>query len=447
MIEISKNHIDTTYLKLLKIIYRRMESFIRSTLSKLSIQMKVTRRSFLKTGLVYAAILSMSKIAKANETLVLAANQVKRMLKTGQGLIHIVWIQGQTCSGDSVALLNSVDPSIVDVLIGQVKGVPEVSLDYHATLMPQWGVDHLEGPEGPTAVEWDANRIVERAYDGALDPFVLVVEGSVPTEDEAKAAGGFYCSIGERDEKIYYMEDWVKKLASKAAAVVAIGTCATYGGIPSGTPNPTKSRGVYDVLGHDWKSALGLPVINVPGCPAGGDWQVKTIGHLLLTVQGLLPPPEVDEYHRPIFLYGETVHETCSRGVYFSLGEYSKNYGEQFCMFALGCKGPIVKCPMNKSAYVEGIGMCTEYGSPCIGCTMPGFPDEPYAPFLTELPELALPKETPTPVQLPSPKAPAVAGAIAGAIAGGAVTYYLTSKPKTPQKASEEGKSEKEEGE
>ncbi len=390
--------------------------------------MELNRRKFLTTSLMYAAILAMSKTAEANATVRKASKLVERILQGQEQPIHVIWIQGQTCSGDSVALLNAVEPSIVDVLIGQVKGVPPVELNYHPTLMAQWGVDHLEGPEGPTAQAWDANRILEEAARGAYDPFVLIVEGSVPTEDQAKAAGGFFCTVGEKDGEEYYFEDWLKKLAQRAAAVVAIGTCATYGGIPAGTPNPTGSRGVYDVLGRDWKSALGLPVINVPGCPAAGDWQVKTIAHLLLTVKGLLPPPELDEFNRPTFLYGETVHETCSRGVYFGLGEFSKEYGAPFCMYALGCKGPIVHCPLNKTGYVEGVGMCTEYGSPCIGCTEPDFPDEPLAPFLKELPTFLLPPETPTPVAAPASKGAAVAGAVVGAIAAGSLVYAATKK-------------------
>ena len=398
--------------------------------------MELTRRKFLTTSLIYAAVLALARTTETDAAILKASELIKRIIEGQESPIHLVWIQGQACSGDTVALLNAVEPSLVDVLIGQVQGVPPVELNYHPTVMPQWGVDHLEGPEGPTAKAWDANSIIDQASSGALDPFVLIVEGSIPTEDEPKAAGGYYCSIGERDEHIYYVEDVLKDLASRAAAVVAIGTCAAFGGIPHGAPNPTGARGVYDVLGRDWKSALGLPVINVPGCPAAGDWQVKTLAHLLLTVKGLLPPPELDEEHRPIFLYGETVHETCSRGAYFGLGQFSKNYGEPLCMFALGCKGPIVHCPMNKTGFVEGVGMCTEYGSPCIGCTEPDFPDEPLAPFLKELPTFLLPAEVAVP-EAPRTEAPAAGVGLIGLLGGVAAGYYLAKRKERGE--SEEG--------
>lgn len=305
--------------------------------------------------------------------------------------VQMIWVQSQTCSGDTISLLNAIDPSLVDVLIGQAVGLPKVRLGFHPTVMLEWGVDHVGARKGAIAEEWNAAAILDKVKAGKLDPFILVVEGSIENEEMAKRSGGFYCTLGEYDGRMLYCEDYVKELSKRAAAVVAIGTCAAFGGIPAGRPNPTSARGVYDVLGHNWKSKLNIPVINVPGCPAAGDWQIKTLVHLLLTVRGLLPPPELDEFHRPVFLYGQTVHVTCQRGIYYAADRCIEKFGEPYCVFSLGCRGPISYCPINKYPFVEGVGMCTAYGSPCIGCTMPEFPDEPYEGFLTQLPAPLVP--------------------------------------------------------
>ncbi len=401
----------------------------------------VSRREFLKTLLVYAAILSMSNLpVKADKTVELASEHVKRVMKGEEDPVHVIWIQGQSCSGDSVALLNAVDPSIVDVLIGQVQGVPPVELDYHPTLMPQWGVDHISEEAGSLARGWDANKIIDDVIDGKYDPYVLVVEGAIPNETTAQKTGGYWCSIGESRGKTYLMEPYLRLLAARAAAVVAIGTCASFGGIPHGKPNPTSTRGVYDVLGHGWKSSLGVPVVNVPGCPAGGDWQVKAIAHLLLTVKGLLPVPELNKYNMPVFLYGQTTHELCPRGVYFGLGKFSEKYGQPLCMFSLGCKGPISNCPINRTGFVEGVGRCTEYGSVCIGCTMPDFPDEPYAPFLKELPTILLPPTKPKPEVIKTNLTAVGAAAIAGAAVGGGIAYFVGARMGKKPKSEEEEK-------
>jgi hydrogenase small subunit len=305
--------------------------------------------------------------------------------------VHIVWVQSQTCSGDTISLLNAIDPSLEDVLIGQAIGLPKVLLSFHSTVMLEWGVDHVGARKGRLAKEWNAAAILDRVKAGEFDPFILAIEGSVENEETAKRSGGFYCTLGEYDGRILYSEDCVKELSERATVVIAIGTCAAYGGIPAGRPNPTGARGVYDVLGHNWKSKLNIPVINVPGCPAGGDWQVKTFVHLLLTVKGLLSPPELDEFHRPIFLYGQTAHVTCPNGIYYAANRCIEKFGEPYCVFSMGCRGPIAYCPINKYPFVEGVGMCTAYGSPCIGCTMPEFPDEPYEGFLTQLPAPLVP--------------------------------------------------------
>jgi len=314
-------------------------------------------------------------------------------------IFNIIWLQSQTCSGDTISLLNAVDPSLLDVLSGQISKIPMVKLAFHSTIMTRWGIDHISLKMENIAKEWNAAVILDEAKEGKLDPFILVVEGSVENEEEAKKAGGFYCSLGEYNGRILYAEDYIKDLSERACAVVAIGTCASFGGIPAGRPNPTGARGVYDVLGHNWKSRMGIPVINVPGCPAAGDWQIQVLVHLLLSIKGILPLPELDEYNRPKFLYGQTVHVTCPNGIYYAANRLVERFGEEYCVFSFGCRGPISYCPINKYPFVEGVGTCTSYGAPCIGCTMPEFPDEPYEGFLIQLPPTLIPPLEGVPVK------------------------------------------------
>lgn len=372
--------------------------------------MKLKRRIFLKSALVMASIMTLSKLLPNDGMLKLAAEEARKILQGDEEPIHIVWVHSQSCSGDSVALLNATDPSIIDVLIGQLKSVGEVTLDFHQTLSPQWGVDVVRGGKGDIAKEWDAVEILEKAKSGEISPMLLVLEGAFP--NESNAGDGYWSSIGSLNGEPIRATEWLQQAAKYAAAVVAIGTCAAFGGIPAGTPNPTGAKGVYEILGKDYKSGLNLPVVNVPGCPAAGDWQTKTFAHLLLTVKGLLPPPELDEYLRPVFLYRNTVHERCGRGIWYSSGKFSKEYSEPYCMYELGCKGPIVNCPITTIPFVEGVGICTEYGSVCIGCTDPRFPDAPLSPFLKALPAPAIPIET----------AAGIAAAI-GAVLGTTITY------------------------
>ncbi len=286
--------------------------------------------------------------------------------------IHVIWLPGQACTGCTVSLLNATHPSLVDLLTGFIPQAAGVTLDYHATIMLPWGEEALAA--------------VKAAERGELDPFVLVVEGAIPDESRAAESGGFWCVIGEEDGKPVTFSEHLDRLAKRAAAVVAAGTCACFGGIPHGKPNPTGAKGALDYLGRGWKSALGIPVINVPGCPVHGEHLAEVLAHAVLSVRGYLPLPELDEEHRPTFIFGHTAHENCPRAGLFADGKNSHEFGEPYCMGLLGCKGPISHCDVPKRGFVEGVGGCPSMGSPCIGCTEPEFPDEPYGPFLKKAP-------------------------------------------------------------
>ena len=224
------------------------------------------------------------------------------------------------------------------------------------------------------------------AEDGKLDPFVLVIEGSVPNE---KINGdGYWTGMGVNPEngQPITTNEWIDRLAPKAAAVVAVGTCATYGGIPAMKNNPTGAMGLADYLGWNWKSKAGLPIVNIPGCPAQADNITETLMYLVFALAGMAPPPELDEQLRPKWLFGRTVREGCNRAGFTEQGHFATEYGaDPRCLVKLGCKGPVVKCNVPVRGWNNGIGGCPNVGGICMACTMPGFPDK-YMPFMDEDP-------------------------------------------------------------
>ena len=287
-------------------------------------------------------------------------------------IIHVIWLNGQACTGCSVSFLNASHPSVVDLLTGFLPQAAGITLDYHETIMLPWGEKAL--------------KALEDAADGKLDPLVLVIDGSIPDEDLAKSKGGYWCAIGEKEGKAVTFNERLEAIMKNAALVVAAGSCASWGGIPHGKPNPTGAKGAIDYFGRNWKSKLGIPIINVPGCPVMGEHLAETLTYGVLAIRGLLPLPELDELHRVKFIFEYTAHENCPRAGLFAAGKLSHEYGEPFCMGGLGCKGPLAHCDVPRRGYVEGVGGCTTMGSVCIGCTQPDFPDAPYSPFLCKAP-------------------------------------------------------------
>jgi hydrogenase small subunit len=286
--------------------------------------------------------------------------------------INLIWLQGQGCTGDTVALISAQNPSLVDVITGVLPEVSGINIAFHPTIMAPWGEKALAP--------------LEAAKEGKLDPFVVVLEGAVPDETIAQKTGGYFCGIGDMNGKIVTITEVLNGLKGKAAAMVAIGTCASFGGIAAGKPNPTGAMGLSAFLGKDYKSTLGLPVINVPGCPTPGDSTLKALAYLVLVARGAAAVPAMDEFNRPKFLYGELAHHICPRAGYLAEGKFSHHYGEPYCMGLLGCKGPIAYCRVPKYGFSGGFGGCPSTGSPCIACTEPAFPEPPTSPFLQKSP-------------------------------------------------------------
>lgn len=298
-------------------------------------QMKtgVSRRTFLKAVSGTAAGIGISQMF--NPALVSA---IEKALKTHP----VIWIQGQGCTGCSVSLLNSVDPSIADVLL------KVISLQFHPTVMAS---------EGHVALE-NLYAIAEE-YKGK---FSLVVEGAIPM-----AAEGKYCIVGEMNHKEITMIELTKEMGAKAGSVLAVGACAAYGGIPAAKGNETGATGVMDFFKTN---GIKTPVVNIPGCPPHPDWIVGSIAHLL--TKGL---PELDDNGRPKVFFGENIHDNCPHLKEYDAGTLAEKLSDpKGCRVELGCKGPSTYADCYKRKWNSGMNWCVD-NAVCIGCVEPGFPD------------------------------------------------------------------------
>jgi hydrogenase small subunit len=287
------------------------------------------------------------------------------------GEVDVLWITaGLGCDGDTISVTAATQPSIEDILFGAIPGLPKVRL-HNPVLAPAVGEDFL--------VPFRA------AAAGRLGPFVLVVEGSIP--NEAIKDEGYWAAFGTDPATGQPIKtcDWIDQLAPHALAVVAIGTCATYGGIHAMQGNPTGSMGLPDYLGWGWKSKAGIPIVCIPGCPVQPDNFTETLLYLLHQAAGYAPMIPLDDALRPTWLFASTVHEGCDRGGYYEQADFAAEYGSRKCIVKLGCWGPVVHCNVPKRGWMAGIGGCPNVGGICIGCTMPGFPDK-FMPFMEEPP-------------------------------------------------------------
>jgi hydrogenase small subunit len=283
-------------------------------------------------------------------------------------LVHLMWLtSGLGCDGDSVAMTSATSPSLEDLIQGVMPGMPRLAI-YNPLLAYESGDDFV--------------RAFWSAAAGELDPFVLVLEGSVPNEqlsgDGHWAAFGVEPDSGDPIPTV----DWIDRLAPRAAAVLALGTCAAYGGIPAMAGNPTGAMGLGDHLGPAWRSRLGVPIVNLPGCPVQPDNITETLLHLALHVAGVEPMIELDDQGRPKWLFERTVQEGCGRAGFAELGEFAILPSDaRGCLVKIGCKGPVSKCNVPIRGWTAGVGGCPNVGGICIGCTMPGFPDH-FQPFM-----------------------------------------------------------------
>ncbi len=268
----------------------------------------------------------------------------KKAIQKASKRTNVIWIQAQSCSGCSVSLLNKVNPDIATVI------TEYISLNYHQTLMA--GTGHV------------AIDVLEDAVKNKRKDFVLIVEGSIPTGAHE------YCTIGvdSKTGKHVSALEWITELGKNAIAVVSVGSCAAFGGIPGAKDqttgkNPTNAVPVSEII-------KDKPVINIPGCPSHPDWIVGSLLHVLL--KGM---PKLDEYNRPLLYFGKTVHDQCEHLHDYKKGVFAKHWGDKGCLYQLGCLGMDSDCDIPTRKWVDGTNTCTGSGAGCIGCVEKAFPD------------------------------------------------------------------------
>jgi hydrogenase small subunit len=283
----------------------------------------VSRRDFLKYCAATAAVLGLAEwefTAKVAEALEKAATKPP-----------VLWLEGQDCAGCSISFTGALNPPAASMILDTL------SLRYHEAVMAASG------------------HLAESVYQDTVKQggYVLVVEGSIPSVDDR------FCMVGGRPfRKI------VEEAAQKAGAIIAVGACASYGGIPGA--GPTKGLGLNKVL-------PGKAVINLPTCPVHTDHLVGTILSFLAT--GKVPP--LDKIGRPKAYFGTLIHDNCRRRSYFDEGLFLQDWNDpkqkDWCLFEKGCKGPDTysDCPIRR--WNDGINFCIDCGAGCQGCAEPEF--------------------------------------------------------------------------
>jgi len=264
--------------------------------------------------------------------------------------VPVLWIQGAGCNGCSVSLLNATSPTVKNLLIDEVLPGRHVNLRFHPTIM---------AGQGEPAV-----AALRNAVGSLRGSYVLVAEGSVQA-----GADGKFCMIGAAGGKHVSFVDALIEAGRSALAVLAFGSCAAYGGIPSWSPNPTEATGVSRLFEA---KGVRVPVINIPGCPPHPDWFLGTVAQVLLA--GLPRAEDLDDAGRPLAFFGKLIHENCPRRPYFDAGKFARRPGEEGCLYELGCKGPITYADCPTRLWNGGTNWCVGAGAPCAGCVEPDFP-------------------------------------------------------------------------
>ncbi|WCN37440.1 hydrogenase [Aneurinibacillus uraniidurans] len=284
-------------------------------------------------------------------------------------MANLLWLEGSACSGNTMAFLTADQPDVID-------------------LLTQYGVKLCWHPSLSLEMGDSVKKILRDFIDGHEPLDILVIEGAIAQGPNGTGKYDVFC---ERPFK-----DWVADLSKVARFVIAAGDCSCFGGIPAADPNPTDATGLQfhrkdkgGFLGANYRSASGLPVINVSGCPAHPDWITQTIIGALTRPQDLL----LDEYHRPLDLYSTTTHQGCTRNEYFEYKIAAETLGcKEGCLSVnFGCQGHYTHSSCNRILWNRQSSK-TRAGVPCFGCTEPDFPTFNY--FKTEKVGM-IPKKSP----------------------------------------------------
>ncbi len=273
-------------------------------------------------------------------------------------MANLLWLQGGACSGNTMSFLNAEEPSVCD-------------------LVTDFGINILWHPSLGMELGEALRELMQSIIDGSTPLDILVFEGTVINAPNGTGAWNRFAGRA--------MKEWVQDFADVARYVVAIGDCATWGGIPATAPNPTDSEGLQylkrqrgGALGTDYLSGAGLPVINIPGCPAHPDWVTQI---LVAVASGQAAEIDLDELQRPRTFFTSFTQTGCTRNMHYtykvSATEFAQRKG---CLFYdLGCRGPMTRSPCNRILWNRQSSK-TRAGMPCIGCTEPEFPFFDLAP-------------------------------------------------------------------
>lgn len=301
----------------------------------------VSRRDFMKFCASMAAVLALpdtfaGKIAEAIE---------KRQRP------YAVWLEFQDCAGDTESMLRASKPTIAQIVLDVL------SLDYHETIM---------APSGKQAI-----KSLEDVVKNQKGKYFAIVEGAIPMKDD-----GVYCCIGGRTALHI-----AREVCGNALATLAVGSCSSWGGIASASPNPTGAVGVKEAV-------PGITVVNLPGCPMNVENVTATIVHYLTF--GTLPA--LDSRNRPYFAHGKLVHDNCERRAHYDAGQFVKEWGDEghrkgWCLYEMGCKGPAAyfNCPSIR--WNGATSWPVQGGHGCIACASDNNWDAMY-PFYGRLPKV-----------------------------------------------------------
>ena len=290
-------------------------------------------------------------------------------------MANLLWLQGGACSGNTMSFLNAEEPSACD-------------------LVTDFGINVLWHPSLGVELGDNLQKLLRNCVSGAVPLDIFVFEGTVVNAPNGTGAWNRFAGRS--------MKDWVKDLCNAATFVVAIGDCATYGGIPAMAPNPSQSQGLQFLkrdhggfLGKAWVSKSGLPVINVPGCPAHPDWITQIV---VAVATGRASDIGLDEFQRPKTFFQSFTQTGCTRNMHFAYKVSATEFGQRKgCLFYdLGCRGPMTHSPCNRILWNRQSSK-TRAGMPCMGCTEPEFPFFDLAPgtvFKTQT-MMGVPKELP----------------------------------------------------
>lgn len=308
----------------------------------------LNRREFIRLAIKGAVLGNFLSLISPPLEKAAAAGEVQRL--------PVIWVETGTCTGDSISLDNLMTPTLKDILYNIL----------------EWRYDFVMMQASGESAFQNLLDTVEKMPN----EFVLVVQGTMIQRD-----GGNYNHVAYHDGKLITGLELVRQLGLKARYVVAIGTCASFGGVVAGYPNPSQGVGVQNILRE-------RRVINVSGCPAHPDWIMGTLLHLALYGE-----PELDSFSRPKLFYGETIHNNCPRRRYYDQGVFATDIGQKECLYRVGCKGPVTfaDCPIRR--WNDRISWPVGCNSPCIGCTEPGFPDK-MEPFTNHFPDIPFPGGT-----------------------------------------------------